>query len=290
MNGTNVTKRSGASVTERARAVAATLSPAERRVADVVASDPEAVAFGTVASLAARAGTSGPTVLRLAARLGYAGFVDLQAAVRSGLSQRLRPAVERIRGATPASALTRALDVEVANVRRTLEAVDARGFGAAVDLLADPRRRVFVLPSEQCRPPGTSFAVELGLLRDRVRLVGGSEFRVVSQLARLGRADVVLLVDVQRHERWIVEASRRVAASGARRIVLTDDPLSPLATGAQHVFVVAADAAGPFDSAVGILALLNALVAGVADVLRPAAARRIERLEQTWVESGALLE
>lgn len=277
-------------VTERIRAGAARLSPAERRVADVVASDPEAVAFGTVATVAARAGTSGPTVLRLAARLGFAGFVELQAAVRDGLSQRLRPAVQRIRGVPSAPALARTLEVELANVRRTLEAVEPRAFAAAVALLADVRRRVFVLPSEQCRPAGASFAVDLGLLRDGVRMVGGSEFRVVSQLARVERGDAVVVVDLQRHERWIVEASRRATAAGAHRIVLTDGPLSALATGARHVFTVAADASGPFDSGVGILALLNALVAGVAGALRPQAARRIERLERTWVESGALLE
>ena len=277
-------------VTERIRAASARLSPAERRVADVVASDPEAVAFGTVASIAARARTSGPTVLRLATRLGLAGFVELQAAVREGLSRRLRPAVERLRGASPVPVLARALEVELANVRRTLEGVDARAVAATVALLADVRRQVFVLPSEQCRPVGTSFAVELGLLRDGVRLVGGSEFRVVSQLARVRRGDAVVVVDLQRHERWVVDAARRAGDAGARRIVLADGPLSALADGAQHVFTVAADATGPFDSSVGILALLNALVAGVADALRPHAARRIERLEASWVESGALLD
>jgi len=266
------------------------MSPGERKVAEVVASDPEAVAFGTVASVAARAGTSGPTVLRLAGRLGYAGFVEMQSAVRDGLSQRLRPAVERIRGEPSVPALARALEVELANVRRSLEAVDARSFQAAAALLADAKRSVFVLPSEQCRPPASSFAVDLGLLRDGVRLVGGSEFRVVSQLARLRRGDPVVLIDLQRHERWIVEASRRVAAAGARRIVVTDAALSPLADGARHVFVVAAESAGPFDSGVGILALLNALIAGVADALRPQAARRIDRLETAWVDSGALLD
>jgi len=277
-------------VTERAREAAARLSPGERRVAEVVASDPEAVAFGTVASVAERAGTSGPTVLRLAGRLGYDGFVALQADVRAGLSQRLKPAVERIRGTPAVPALARALEVELANVRRSLEAVDARSFQSAVALLADAKRSVFVLPSEQCRPPASSFAVDLGLLRDGVRLVGGSEFRVVSQLARLRRGDPVVLIDLQRHERWIVEAGGRAAEAGARRIVVTDAALSPLADGAQHVFVVAAETAGPFDSGVGILALLNALVAGVADALRPQAARRIQSLETAWVESGALLD
>jgi len=277
-------------VSERTRAALDRLSPGERKVAGVVQDDPEAIAFGTVASIAALADTSGPTVVRFASRLGFAGFVELQAAVREGLSERLRPAVERIRGAASAPVLARALAVELGNVRRTLEAVDPRSFQAAVKHLADTRRDVFVLPSEQCRPPGSSFAVELSLLRDGVHLVGGSEFRVVSQLARLRRGDAVLLIDLQRHERWIVEAAARVAALGARRIVLSDGALSPLAQGAAHVFVVAAEAAGPFDSNVGVLALLNALLAGVADARRGDAAHRIDALEAAWVGTGALVD
>ena len=73
------------------------LTPAERRVAAVVADDPEAVAFGTVADVARRAGTSGATVVRLATKLGFEGFVELQGAVREELARRLRPASERMR-------------------------------------------------------------------------------------------------------------------------------------------------------------------------------------------------
>lgn len=277
-------------VSEPIRIAQESLSPAERKVAEVVNADPEAVAFGTVAEVASRAGTSGPTVVRFAERLGYQGFVGLQAAVRANLSQRLRPAVERIRGDADASILERTLAVELANVRRTLEGVDSRMFRSAVQRLADPRRRIGVLPSEQCRGPGSNLAAELGLLRDGVHLVFGSQFRVVSLLSNLRARDTVVLVDLRRHERWIVEASAIVAKAGAHRIVVSDSPLSTLAHGAEHFFAVAAEAAGPFDSSVGIQALLNALVAGVAEKLRPTATKRLDALEAAWVRTGALVD
>jgi DNA-binding MurR/RpiR family transcriptional regulator len=277
-------------VSERITSSAERLTPAERRVAEVVARDPEAVAFGTVAALAARAGTSGPSVVRLADRLGFAGFIGLQAAVRRDLRERLRPAALRIRSAAGerAHVLPRALDVELANVRLSLEGAEAAGFAAAVKRLASLRHRVTVLPSEQSRGVAITFAGELGILRDGVRLVEGSEFRVVSQLARLRRGDTVVLMDLRRHERWLLQAAERVASRGAARIVLVDSELSPLARGALAVLPVGAAGAGPFDSHVGMLALANALIAGVAARLRSSATRRIDALEATWVESGAL--
>ena len=83
------------------------LTPAERRVAEVVLTSPELVAFGTVADLAARANTSGATVVRLAVKLGFDGFSDLQTAIQAELGQRLRPASERIRDAQPSDVLGR---------------------------------------------------------------------------------------------------------------------------------------------------------------------------------------
>ena len=289
----DVSERAGrGEVSEAIAAALGRLPPAERRVAEVVVGDPEAVAFGTVAAVAARARTSGPSVVRLADRLGYAGFVGLQQAVRRDLRRRLRPAVERIRSAAGGrtDVLSHALEVELANVRISLEGQDRDAFERAAARLAAPRHRVTILPSEQARGIGLLFGGELGLVRDGVRVVEGSEFRVVSQLARLRRSDTVVLMDLRRHERWLVEAARRVAASGAARIVLVDSELSPLAEGALAVLPVAAAGAGPFDSQLGMLAVANALLAGVAARLRRGLTRRLDVLERTWVSSGALVE
>ena len=70
--------------------------------------------------------------------------------------------------------------------------------------------------------------------------------------------------------------------AGGKVVAVTDGPLSPLVTGAEAWFAVTAEGAGPFDSHVGTLALLHALVAGVADRLRGSATDRLDRLEAAW--------
>src|SRR3982750_3891451 len=84
LHGHFTTPMTVAAVIDAARSA---LTPAERRVADVVLTSPEAIAFGTVADLAQRAATSGATVVRLAAKLGYDGFTSLPAAVQGGAGQ-----------------------------------------------------------------------------------------------------------------------------------------------------------------------------------------------------------
>lgn len=259
-------------IARRVADASARLTATERRVAEQLLADPSSVAFGTVASLAAAAETSGPTVVRLATKLGFDGFSALQDAVQLELSARLQPAVERIRAPHDAGALERALQLEVDNVRDTLAAVDPKSFDSAVRAVSDRRRSVFVISGESTVGIAAHFADGLALLRERVHVVSGSAVAVARALTFLQERDVLVAVEVRRYESWVVEAVDGARERGAAVIALTDSPLSPLARDAFAAFVVTADGPGPFDSHTGTLALLNALTAGAADRLRASSA------------------
>jgi DNA-binding MurR/RpiR family transcriptional regulator len=302
------------------------LTPAERRVAAVVADDPEAVAFGTVADVARRAGASGATVVRLAAKLGFDGFVELQAAVRDEMARRLRPASERIRRPGAGDVLGAALATEMANVAGTLEEVDRAAFEAAVRVLSgvatsssarlerrthrqggsdapkaaesagrggDGRRgsgRVLVLSGDASSGVAGLFAAELSMLRPGVVPVGGSEVRVARLLADVGPSDVVVVIDLARYDRAVLDAAGRAADRGATLVALTDSALSPLASLAAVSFTASVTGAGPFDSHVGLLALANALLAGAASRLRRSATDRLDQVEAAWRAAAALTD
>jgi DNA-binding MurR/RpiR family transcriptional regulator len=266
------------------------LSPAERHVADVVLRDPEAVAFGTVARVAARAGTSGASVVRLATRLGYPGYSGLQAAVQAAIGQQLRPAVERIRSERGSDVVSRTLRSELDNVERTLEAVTPEALDEATGLLADGRRAVRIVAGDAEAGVGAMLAASLTLLRQDVAQVTGSDVAVARQLATADGATVVVAIDLRRYERWVVDHVTRAVAAGASLVAVTDSPLSPLAAVAAVTFTVAAEGAGPFDSHVGSLALANALVTGVAARMRRTAAPRLDAVEAAWRDAGALVE
>lgn len=266
------------------------LSPAERRVADVVLRDPEIVAFGTVARVAARAATSGASVVRLANRLGYPGYSGLQAAVQAAIGQQLRPAAERIRAERGSDVVSRTLRSELGNVQRTLEAVAPEAFDRATRLLADRRRAVRIVAGDAEAGLGAMLASPLALVRDDVAQVTGSDVAVARQLATVDGATVLVAIDLRRYERWVVDHVTRAVAAGAGLVAVTDSPLSPLAAVASVTFTVAAEGAGPFDSHVGSLALANALVTGVAARMRRTATPRLDAVEAAWRDAGALVE
>jgi DNA-binding MurR/RpiR family transcriptional regulator len=265
------------------------LTSAERKVAEVLAADPQSIAFGTVAGVAAKAGTSGPSVVRLAVKLGYAGFVELQSDVQAELARQLGPAHDRIRQRPPTDLLTRLHDVELDNVERSLQALDHPSFQRTVQRLADRRHSVWILPGDVTTPVGEALAGQLGQLRERVELLVGSEVNIGRRLAGLVEGDSLLAIDIRRYERWLVNLVNLAAERGAVITALTDSPLSPLVAPASEAYFFAARGVGPFDSLTGAISLVNAMAAAVAARLRPSATGRLDAIESAWATSHMLV-
>ena len=93
------------------------------------------------------------------------------------------------------------------------------------------------------------------------------------------RGDAVVVVELRRYERWVVDAVDAMRERGAAVIALTDSVVAPVAEQARAVFVVHAASPSPFDSHVATLALGNALVGEVASRLRRRATPRLDALE-----------
>ena len=277
------------SVAERIRQQAERLTTTERRIAEVIASEPQTIAFGTVALVARRAATSGPSVVRLAVKLGYGGFVELQADVQRDVARMLGPARERIRQQPPTDLLERVAATEQDNVTRTLGGIALAGLERVVERLSDSRHQVWVLPGDTTAPVGETLAVALGQLREGVTLLAGPGISAGRMLGGLQVGDTLVVIDVRRYERWLVDLTRWARGEGAVVVALTDSPLSPLATAAFETFFMAAQSVGPFDSMTGGIALANALVAGVAVRLRATAPARLDTIESVWGATRAVV-
>jgi DNA-binding MurR/RpiR family transcriptional regulator len=271
---------------------AATLTPSERRIGEKILADPNLVAFGTVADVADAARTGTATVVRFAVKLGFDGYSQLQTSVQRDLSGQLRPAVERIRDQKLGddALAARHAEVETANVRTSLEAVRAGDEREVVERLADHTAPVLVLSGVASRGVALQFVGDLDQLRPGVRLLDGTQIDVVRTLAVTEPGATLLVLDLRRYERWLIDALTAARERGAWTVAVTDSVLSPLASVAERSFVVAAASAGPFDSHVGTLALLNLFVIEVAAVRREHAAERLDAIEDAWATADALTD
>jgi DNA-binding MurR/RpiR family transcriptional regulator len=120
--------------------------------------------------------------------------------------------------------------------------------------------------------------------------VSGNDVAVRRQLALTGARATLVVIDLRRYERWLLDAVALAADLGHTIVACTDGPLSPLAMAATHSFTLAARSASPFDSHVGTLALLELIVAAVAERLRDTATSRLEQVESAWAAARSLTD
>jgi DNA-binding MurR/RpiR family transcriptional regulator len=274
---------------DRLAAAAGSLTRAEERAAQLIEKDAPKVAFGSLAEVAASAGTSGPSVLRMATKLGFSGFSELKDAVQEELSVRLAPASDRV-GAHQAHDLPgRILAADTENVARSLDSTGP-SLNRVVALLADERRRIRVLPGAALRPVAIALVDQLSQLRDGVTLHYGPPTEVARELAEAMASDVVIVMDTRRYERWVIEAVAQARVAGAKIVAVTDTPLSPLVSGSDVHLLVRVVGAGPFDSLTGALSVVNALAAGVAARAHIRAGKRLRKAEEALLTAGALMD
>ncbi|MFK3732252.1 MurR/RpiR family transcriptional regulator [Streptomyces sp. NPDC088090] len=277
------------------------LSPAERKVARVLLAGYPSAVFETVATIADRAGVSGPTVLRCAARLGYRGFPDLQAALRAELDARnaspitlytaADPSEEGTapapRGSSAVSLRERSGLVEQA-VSQTFDELAPHEFENAVGLLADPRRRVHLAGGRFTHLLAEYLGLHLMQFRDQVSLVPHKDVERTSFLTQLARRDVTVLFDYRRYEADKTLIAELARERGGKVIVFTDPWLSPAAAHGDVVLTTQVSSDSPYDSLTPALAVVESLVAAVLDRIGGDGHERMKEAERVARRTGLL--
>jgi DNA-binding MurR/RpiR family transcriptional regulator len=246
------------------------LTPSQQLLAERVMADPEGVAFMTVGELAAAVGVNESTVVRFATSLGLDGYPGLTRLCR----QRLRDQAQLLRrfahleqldsgdgeGEDP---LARTSVFDQANIARTLAQVDRQSWTAAVTALAQAPR-VHVLGLRKCYSVAFLLGYLLRLVRDDVTVLDPAAGTLVDELRQVQAGDCFVGIAIHRYSRDTVRAFHRAQQTGAVTVALTDNPTSPLARDAAHVFYVDTTGVAVLRSVTAFVSLAQALANAVA--------------------------
>lgn len=264
------------------------LSVRQRRLAGFLVSRYTEAAFMTARELGEAVGLSESSVVRFSQRLGFRRFHDLTRLLEAAVNRRLATTARLAEaggpeGAAHHSPLRSVVEADARNLLSVLDENPADRFQQAVDLLAGaPEIYVVGLRSAECVAAFLCFG--LGLVRPDAHLVRVSESDVLELVSRAGPGSVVIGISVLRYTRRTMEALELAGGRGARRIALTDGCSSPLAARAEHVLYARSSIPSFIDSFVPCLSLANALVTAVGLERQEATRRRLEELEQLWLE------
>ncbi|MBX3577435.1 MAG: MurR/RpiR family transcriptional regulator [Rhizobiaceae bacterium] len=249
-----------------------------RRLAQVAAyalDNPDEIAFGTAASIAASAGVQPSTLIRFAKHLGYDGFTSLQAVFRERLRGRTLSYEDRLtalrEGAGGASESRAIFDGFVAAASRSLDAmaraIDDALLDRAVGVLAGAET-IHLLARRRSYPVASYMAYAFGKLKIRSQLAESSAGLDPEMLSFATPRDAAIAISFSPYAPGTVDAARLLSQQGVPVVAITDSAFSPLAQTAYAWFEVAeADHAG-FRSLSATMALAMTLAVAVAEARR----------------------
>ncbi|MDP2698048.1 MurR/RpiR family transcriptional regulator [Thalassospira sp.] len=264
------------------------LTASERKLAQALLGNYPMAGLETVATFAERCGVSAPTVLRFASKLGFESYPEMQARLREELEARLqspltRSALPRNRAATghPMGVLLHHMaEATISNIRSSLANIAPTELEGAIDLLADRRRSVYVLGGRFSSALAVYGYEHLRSMRADVHRVAGQSSKWTEDLLDIGKRDVLLVFDVRRYQKDVINFAETASEQGAKIILFTDQWLSPIARFARHVFPVRIETGTTWDSAAASTVLLETLLEGVGRRDPDHVRDRIEHLER----------
>jgi DNA-binding MurR/RpiR family transcriptional regulator len=220
------------------------LPPRLVQVAAFALENPDEIALGTAASIAAHASVQPSTLIRFAKRLGYAGFSDLQEVFRSELKsgwpdyrERLaRLQVDRQSGG-PHPLLSGFAESAMVSLERLLSKASEEDVGRAADILA-AADVIYLLGMRRAFPVTFYLAYALGKLGVRAVMVDHVAGLAPEQLAEASKRDALVAISFTPYTPMTVDLTDRMASRGVPIIALTDSPFSPLSPNATVKFEI----------------------------------------------------
>ncbi|WTX00103.1 MurR/RpiR family transcriptional regulator [Streptomycetaceae bacterium NBC_01309] len=241
-------------VLELARSHSSSLSRAEQRVAEAVATAPAEVVRMSVSDLARVSDTSIGTVTRFCQRLGLRGFQDLKLALAresAPVHRRLAEDVEP--GDGPAQVAAKVLASSARALDDAVRMVDGDVVAQVVDALLRSRRIVFAAVGTSA-PLAADAAYRMATMGlDAVFAADPHVQHVTARTLRKG--DLCFAVSHTGATRETVAVLRTARATGAATVALTSFAGSPAATAADLVLV-----AGSRETAYRVEAMTSRLV------------------------------
>lgn len=233
--------------------------------------NPDEIAFGTAASIAAKAQVQPSTLVRFSQTLGYQGFSDLQDVFRSRLRERVLNYDERLaqlreHGIAASKAglilegFSEAAERSVADFRAK---VDPATLDRAVDILAKAET-IYLVGLRRSFPITSYMAYAMGKLGIRNLLVDGIAGLGAEQTSFISARDAVLAVSFTPYASETVTLTNLAKARHAKIVSITDSIFSPIAPAADvWLEIVEANFEG-FRSMAATMALAMTLTVAVA--------------------------
>jgi DNA-binding MurR/RpiR family transcriptional regulator len=281
-------------ILDRLPALMPELSPHMRRVARCVLDNPNEVAVTSMRALAVKAQVTPPTMVRFARHLGFSNYESFRAifqdsVTRGGFRQKATSLRELGERSGIAGVARRMMETTNENINRLFGANDLDQLNRAADLLASaPACYVMGIGALHWMSTYLQYLGRAVLPQMRVPRANGNS--LIEGIIAVEAGDVMLIMSVSPYAKPMVEAAQFARSRGAKVVAITDSHGSPLALAADIIFVVGAETPQFYPSMIGVVALIEMIVALIVSKGDAATLERIATIDKLRRKENAYFD
>lgn len=270
----------------------ASLSPRIRAAARYLLDHPNEIAVTSMRQIAQAAEVPPNTLVRLAQALGFEGFEELRHPFREAMRRRGESIPDRARtlqGFSRAGShgqLFRELaETSIGNLETLFSTTAASDLKRAARMIIKARN-TYVLGMGSCYASMHGFYYVGRMAVPNLLFVPQQSSLPADDLQRIDHRDVLFAATYRPYRRATVEAARNAKERGAKLISLTDSRASPIAANADLLLLAPTSTPQFFPSMVGMIALLESLLAFIVAETDNEAVANIETIHRSRTAAG----
>jgi DNA-binding MurR/RpiR family transcriptional regulator len=239
----------------------------------------------TASKLGEEVGVSESTVVRFTTELGFEGYPEFQKALQEDLKSKLT-SVQRLglaeRFDSDSEALRSVVAQDISNLRESLNSIDEKEFGKAVNSILNARK-IYIMGIRASAPLSEFMHFYMTLLFDDVVLVRSTcTNELFEQIMPIGKGDVMIGISFPRYSARTINSMGYAKDKGATIIAITDKDDTAMTEYADIKLFAKSSMASFVDSLTAPLSLINALLVSLGMHRKEHIKSSLESLETLW--------
>lgn len=264
------------------------LTKGERRLADLLLENADALVLYSATELSQRAGVSNATTARFFQKLGYPSFKTAQKEARSPAAT-VSPDISRIgKFATSKVDLGEHLATEMQNLVRSVEQLRSDELAQAIQMLARSDK-LWVVGFGDNYPLAHFARALLIRVKPDIRMIPIGGFSVPEEFASISSSDTMLALGLGRKARSLRSIMRSAMHAGTQVVLVTDQASRAGSDVATVTLRCRTKGAGVFESVVAPVSLLTYLCSALALRIGQSAIERLEFIDRIHEDWGDVL-
>lgn len=271
------------------RIQSAVLTKTDRKIADYIMDHLDTMGIETVTEMAKALETSDTSIIRLLRKLGYAGFADFKKQMADRMVQQYRETVENLSTGekylksssllTKGNEITDVMEKTVSNIQYTFVNLNPENLTAIANCLIKSKRK-FIAGFRSTAACSIYMYRKLISFLPNVVNLQYAESEAIEKLTDITKSDCLVLYSFSRYSEINYTLLDMAKEAGARVVLITDKPSSPLAGKADFVISCAIVGAGVTNSYIVPICVSEVIVLLVSKMIKESDKRRINKLTE----------